>query len=197
MLKKLILISVSLIFAVASVRMSAGQAKMPTSPCKIKVADLSGLAGVTFDIKIDELKKQYKTVRILTPSKNEIIDQTKIYTLRPLIIDPVFKEDLLTVDLAQSSKLGISSIALNFRPKTKLTPDELFSKINLETGLLPTNWSYNDFGGKANYRKWDVVCKDFSGSFIAQTGYMNRFIIWRSPDSDPRKKTVDSRNIGD
>jgi len=197
MLKKLILISVSLIFAVASGRVAEGQAKMPTSPCEIKVAELSGLAGATFDMKIDDFKKQYKTVRVLTPPKNESIGQTKIYTFRPLITDPVFKDDLVNIDLAHSSKFGITSIALNFRPKIKMTPDELFSKINLETGLRPSNWSYNDFGGKANYRKWDVVCNDFSGSFIAQTGFMNRFTIWRSPDSDPRKKPVDSRSIGD
>lgn len=197
MLKKLILIFILLLFAVASVRFATGQVKMPTSPCEINVAELPELAGATFDMKIDDFKKKYKTVRVLTPPKNEIMGQSKIFNLRPVISDLVFKEELLTVDLAHSSKFGVTSIALNFRPKTKLTPDELFSKINLETGLLPSNWSYNDFGGNANYRKWDVVCYDFSASFTAQTGYMNRFTIWRKPDSNLRKKPVDTRNIGD
>jgi hypothetical protein len=181
----------------AFVSFAFAQAKLPTSPCEINVAELPVLAGATFDMKMEDVKKHYKTVRVLSPPKNEIMGQTRIHMLRPLVADEVFKNDLLTVDLAHSSLFGITSIALNFRPKTKLTPAELFSKITLETGLPSSNWAYNDFGGKANYRKWDVVCNDFSGSFIAQTGYMNRLTIWRNPSSDLKKKPIDNKNIGD
>lgn len=197
MLKKTITISAFLLFVVASVQLAAGQAKMPTSRCDITVSELPALAGVTFDMKMEDVKKRFKSVRVLTAPKNEFMGQTKIHTLRPLVTDQIFKDDLLTIDLAHSSKFGITSIALNFRPRTKLKPDELFSKITIETGLLPSSWAYNDFGGKANYRKWDVICNDFSASFIAQTGNMNRLSIWRNPASDPKRNPADPRNIGD
>lgn len=193
----MIFIFVFILSVIGYVPITAGQAKMPTSKCEMNVADLSALGGATFDMKIEDVKKHYKTVRVFSPSVKGATEQFKIYSLRPAIADKNFKTDLATVDLAHSNLFGITSLALNFLPKTKLTPDELFTKINLETGLTPSNWSYNDFGGQGNYRKWDVVCNDFHGSFIAQTGYMNRFTIWRNPNSDLEKKPIDLRNIGD
>lgn len=185
-----------LLVIAASVHFAAAQAKLPTSRCEMKVAELTPLAGVTFDMKMTDVSKLFKTVRVLTAPINEIMGQTKIHTLRPVKIDPIFKDELLTVELAHSSKFGITSIALNFRPRTKITPDDLFSKITVEIGLPPSVWAFNDFGGRANYLKWDVVCNDFNGSMVAQTGYMNRLSLWRNPTSNPTRKPEDPRNIG-
>lgn len=160
--------------------------------CEATTTDLPPIMGVTFELKLPDLKKLYKTLRSETfgRKKSPLLTGYEIYTVSGKEIwGGNFKKDLASLQISYSP-LGISSISMELNPKAKYMPEAVFDKLADELGLAPSFWRFREFDVKPRYLQWSTVCKDFAASLIIQQGYRTRLSVWNMFDPDPARKNL-------
>ena len=181
-----------------------GHIFIPAEPCYMAIEELPPILGLHFGMKIDEVKKIYKTTRNISsrgkPSPKVLLD-IEIYEIRSSeITRSRFKSSLQSVEFIHQTggqTNGITSISLNFRPPLRAGAYALFEKITDETGLPGNYWLARDFGS-TNYLQWDARCDGFSASVVIQPGFFARLNLYPSfGERQKRKPRRDEGPVGD